>query len=166
MSLFLLWGRPKMAKHSRLVKKGSRGTQKVNLSVFGHLGPLLGPFAPYEQNSVLQRCFRARSKTMRTSCLGGLSIMWVPKLLLTPVKLGFLAQKLQNFAQNCFFLPTIGIFGPFGPMADQKTMRKRCFGVFISVVWVTKLFLPPIKIRIFGPKKGQIWPKICFLGHI
>ena len=23
-------------------------------------------------------------------------------------------------------------------------------------MWVTKLLLPPVKIRIFGPKKGQI----------
>ena len=30
----------------------------------------------------------------------------------------------------------------------------------------TKTLLPPVKIRIFVLKNGQIWPKICFPGHI
>ena len=66
---------PKMAKHGRLVNapKWSKGTKMVNLSLFDHLGPLLGPFGPFwtisdkndffapnGQNRVLQRCFRAK----------------------------------------------------------------------------------------------------------
>jgi len=30
---------------------------------------------------------------------------------------------------------------------------------------VPKLFLTPIKIRIFGPKTAKIWSKICIFGH-
>ena len=30
-----------------------------------------------------------------------------------------LAQKLPNLAQNWLFWPNLGIFGPFGPMADH-----------------------------------------------
>ena len=41
-------------------------------------------------------------------------------------------------------------FGPFDPMPDQKTMRTSCPGGFY-VMWVPKLLLTPIKIRIFGP---------------
>ena len=57
-------------------------------------------------------------KTMRTSYLGGLSIMWVPKLLLTPVKIRNFGPKTAKFGQNMHFGPNIGIFCPFGPMPD------------------------------------------------
>ena len=33
-------------------------------------------------------------------------------------------------------------------------------------MWVTKLLISPVKKKDFLPKKGQIWPKICFLGYI
>ena len=42
-------------------------------------------------------------KTMRTRCLGGFSVMWVTKLLISPVKKGFFAQKWPNLAQNWHF---------------------------------------------------------------
>ena len=42
-------------------------------------------------------------KTMRTRCLGGFSVMWVTKLLISPVKKGFFAQKQPNLAQNWHF---------------------------------------------------------------
>ena len=41
-------------------------------------------------------------------------------------------------------------------MPNQKAMRKRCLGGS-SFMWVPKLD--------FGPKNGQIWPKICICGH-
>ena len=61
------------------------------------------------------------------------------------------------------FWPNMGIFGPFGPMADQKTMRTRCLGGS-SVTWVPKLLLPFVKTRIFVPKKAKFGPKYAFLG--
>ena len=58
---------------SKVVQRGPKGTKMVNLSLFDHLGPRLGPsgpfwtisdkndfFAPNGQNRVLQRCFRAK----------------------------------------------------------------------------------------------------------
>ena len=45
---------------------------------------------------------------MQTRGLVGIFVMWVPKLLLTPEKLRFLAQNRQ-------ILPKIGNFGHFGP---------------------------------------------------
>ena len=83
--------------------------------------------------------------------------MWVPKILLTPKK-GFLAHKRPKLA----FWPNIGIFGPFGPMANQKMMQTRCLGSF-SVTWVPKLLLPPVRLGLFA-QKGQIWSKICIFG--
>ena len=48
---------------------------------------------------------------MRARCLGGFFVMWVPKLLLSPVKVFFLLK-------NNPFWPEIGIFGYFGPGLD------------------------------------------------
>ena len=43
-------------------------------------------------------------KTMWTRCLGGFSVMWVTKLLISPVKKkGFFAQKRPNLARNWHF---------------------------------------------------------------
>ena len=41
-------------------------------------------------------------------------------------------------------------------------MGTRCLGGF-SVVWVAKLLISPVKIRI--PKNDQIWPEIGIFGH-
>ena len=40
-------------------------------------------------------------------------------------------------------------------MLDQKTMQTRCLGAF-SVMWVTKLLISPVKIRIFCPRTTKI----------
>ena len=48
-------------------------------------------------------------------------------------------------------------------MPDQNTMQTRYIGCF-SVMWVPKLLLSPVKIRIFFPNH-QIWPKIGIFGH-
>ena len=42
-------------------------------------------------------------KSMRTRCLGGFSVMWVTKLLISPVKKRFFAPKRPNLAQNWHF---------------------------------------------------------------
>ena len=47
-------------------------------------------------------------------------------------------------------------------MPDQKPMQTRCLGGF-SVMWVTKLLISPVKIRIFCPKKSKFGPKMAFL---
>ena len=126
------------------------------------------------------------------------SVMWVPKLLLTPKKIrmnvliwpkiGFFGQinnakkvrrwfscyigtktfassQKKNLAKNWHFFhfgPNIGIFGPFCFMPDQKTMRTKCLGSF-SVMWVPKLLLSSVKIRIFCPKTTKFGPKLAFL---
>ena len=40
---------------------------------------------------------------MQTRCLGGFSVIWVTKLLISQVKKGFFAQKRPNLAQNWHF---------------------------------------------------------------
>ena len=44
---------------------------------------------------------------MRTRCLGGFSVMWVTKLLISPVKKGFFAQKPPNLARIWHFWPLL-----------------------------------------------------------
>ena len=61
----------------------------------------MGIFGPFDH--------KPDQKKMRTSCLGGFSVMLVPKLLLSPVK------KLGIFAKNDQILPEIDIFGHIGP---------------------------------------------------
>ena len=56
------------------------------------------------------------------------SVMLVPKLLLTPIKIRICGPILA-------LLPNIGIFGPFGPMPDQKTMRTKCYSGFMISVY-------------------------------
>ena len=43
-------------------------------------------------------------KTMQARCLGGLYIMWVPKLLLSPVKIRNFGQKSAKFGPKMAFL--------------------------------------------------------------
>ena len=56
----------------------------------------------------------------------------------------------------------MGIRGPFDLMPDQKTMWTSCLGGF-PIIWVPKLFLTPLKTRIFGPKTAKFGPKYAFL---
>ena len=107
-------------------------------------------------------CPMPDQKPMGTRCLGWFSVMWVTKLLISPVKKGFFAQKRPNLAQNWHFGPDIDNFGPFDLMPDQKTMRTSCLCGFF-IMWVPKRLLAPIKIRIFGPKTAKFGPKSAFL---
>ena len=46
-------------------------------------------------------------------------------------------------------------FCTFCPMPDQKPMWTRCLGGF-SVMWVTKLLIPPVKNGFFAPKRPNL----------
>ena len=53
-------------------------------------------------------------------------------------------------------------------MPDQKNKYERCLGGF-SVMWITKLLLPPLEIRIFCANKAKFGPKyavVVILGQI
>ena len=72
-------------------------------------------------------------KTMRTSCLGGFSVMLVTNLLLYPL-------KTAKFGPKYGFLVILGqILAYFVPCLT-KPMQSRCLGVF-SVMWVLKFLL-------------------------
>ena len=47
-------------------------------------------------------------KTMRTTCLGGFSVMWVIKLLISPVKTRIFCPKTTKFGPKLAFLVNLG----------------------------------------------------------
>ena len=73
--------------------------------------------------------------------------------------------KTAKFGPKLPFWPNIGIVGPFDPMPDQKKIRLSCLGGF-SVMWVPKLLLPPVKIRIFGQKRLNFAQNMLCWAHI
>ena len=50
-------------------------------------------------------------KTMRTRCVGGFPVMWVTKLLIFPVKKGFVCSKTTKSSPKLAFLTVAGSFG-------------------------------------------------------
>merc|ERR1712147_593651 len=64
---------------------------------------------------------------------------------------------LSFWAKHCHFFHILS-------NAQPKTMCIRCLGEF-SVMWVTKLLIFPVEIRIFFPQNDQIWPKIGIFGQ-
>ena len=77
------------------------------------------------------------------------------KTFASSCKIRNFGPKRPNLVQNmlfCPFWPNIGNFGPFCPMPDKNTMQTRCLCVF-SGIWVPKLLLSPVRIRIFCPKR-------------
>ena len=95
---------------------------------------------------------------MQRSCLGGSSIMLVPKLLLTLKKIRIFGPKTAKFGPKYAIFVILGqilpFFGTCSPMPDQNTMWTRCLGGF-SVMWVTK------KKELFA-QNDQIW-QFCSL---
>ena len=102
---------------------------------------------------------------MRARFVGGFSVTWVPNLLIPPVVIGIFDPNGQIWSKICIFGhfgPNVGIFGPFRPVSYQKTMQTRCLSGF-SVMWVPKLLLSPVKIRMFCPKPTKFGAILVFL---
>ena len=103
-------------------KIGFWAQKRPNLAQNWHFGPNIGIFAPFD--------LKPDQKTMQTSCLDGFLLCWYQNFYLLPKELGFLTQKRPNLAKNWHFWPNMGIFGPFNPMPDLKTIRTSCLGGF------------------------------------
>ena len=88
----------------------------------GLIGPKTGIFG-YIWAFLAHLILFPTKKTMQTSCLGGFFVIWVPKLLLTPVKIRIFGPKTAKFGLKLFFWPNIGIFGPFGFVATIKRCK-------------------------------------------
>ena len=113
-------------QHSKVVQKGPKGTKMVNLNVFDHLGPILGPsgpfwtildkndfFAPNGQSRGWQRCFGAKYQ-----------------FLFETVQKGPDGPKRVPYGQKHLGWPFWSLSDPFGPLwsVDKPAM----FGPFWS----------------------------------
>ena len=56
-------------------------------------------------------------------------------------------------------------FLPIWSHARPKSVRTMCLGGFF-VMWVTKLLIFPVEIRIFCPKTTKFGPKLAFLVNL
>ena len=91
------------------------------------------------------RCPMPDQKPMWTRCLGGFCVMWVPKLLISPVKKGFFAPKRPNLAQNWHFwsiwarpcrLIRCPVGGSVGGCGARAVSRKTpIYFIFIPTGW-------------------------------
>merc|ERR1712047_42475 len=93
--------------------------------------------------------------------------MLVPKLLLTPIKLGFLAQKRPNLVQNLHFWPFWAKYCHFlhilSNAQPKNNVNKVPRWVFRYVG--NKTFDFSSKKKDILPKNDQIWPKIGIFGR-
>ena len=81
--------------------------------MFGHFRPNIGILALFSMPD---------QKTMQTRCLGGFSVMWVTKLLISPVKKGFFAQNWHFFILGwLIWCPIGGLVGGGAWAVSRKT---------------------------------------------
>ena len=92
--------------------------KRPNLAQNWHFRPNIGIFGPFD--------LIPDKKTMRTSCLGGFSIMWVPKLLLTPTKIRIFGPKTSKFGPKYAFLVILGQILPFFAHFIQCLTKNQC----------------------------------------
>ena len=94
--------------------------------------------------------------------------MWVTKLLISPVKKRIFCPKTTKFGPKLAFLVNLGqamqaysmpCCGSVGGCGARAVSRKTP----IYFMWVTKLLISPVKIRIFCPKKSKFGRKMAFL---
>ena len=101
-------------------KIGFWAQKRPNLAQNWHFGPNIGIFGPFD--------LMPDQKTMRTSCLGGFSIIWVPKLLLTPLKIRIFGLKTAKFGPKYAFLDILGqilaFFAHFVPCLTKNQCKQ------------------------------------------
>ena len=99
---------------------------------------------------------------MRTSCLGGFSNMWVPKLLLTPIKIRIFSPQTAKICPKYAFLvifnQILAFFAHFVPCPNKNQCEQGARWVFRYAGNNTLAF--PSKNWDFLPKNDQIWPEI------
>ena len=121
-------------------------------------GPKLAFWAKYQHFWPIWSSASPKKNANKLS--GWFSVMLVPKLLLTPIKIRIFCPKRPNLVQNIYFWSFWAKychFCTFCPMSDQKPMWTRCLGGF-SIMWVTKLLISPVKKGFFA----QFGPKLVF----
>merc|ERR1712107_34011 len=138
-------------------KIGFWAQKRPNLAQNWHFGPNIGIFGPFDlmpdqKNNVdkLSRWF---------------SVMLVPKLLLTPIKIRIFGPKTAKFGPKSAFLVIFGQILPFLHILSNARPKNNVNKV---PMWVfryvgNKTFDFSSKKRIFCPKTTKFGPKLAFL---
>ena len=92
-------------------------------------------------------------------------VMLVPKLLLNPIKTRIFGPKTAKFGPKSAFLVIMGQILPFFHILSNARPKNNVNKVprWVFRMWVTKLLISPVKIRIFCPKTTKFGPKLAFL---
>ena len=97
----------------------------------------------------------ARPQKKQTRCLGVFSVMWVPKLLLTPQRIGISGPKTAKF---CLRFWTI--WSHARPKNNANKVP-RCFFRYMGTI----TFAFSSDNKGFSPQNDHIWPEISIFGH-
>ena len=138
-------------------KLGFWAKKRPNLAQNWNCGPNIGIFGPFD--------LMPDQKTMRTSCLGGFSIMWVPKLLLNPSIIRYLAQKRPNLVKNMHFWSFQAKHWHFLPISSHARPKINANKVLRWVLHYmgNKTFDFSSKNQDFCPRTNNFGPKFAFL---
>ena len=106
-------------------------------------------------------------KTLRTSCLGGFSVMLVPQHLLTPIKVRIFGPKMAKFGPKYAFLVILGQILPLLHILSNARPKNNVNKVPRSVFRYVgnKAYDFSSKKKDFLPKNDQIWPKTGIFGQ-
>ena len=111
------------------------------ICIFGHFGPNIAIFCPFRP--------MPDQKPMRTRCLSGFSVMWVTKLLISPGKIEYFAQKSPILAQKwhfCSFWARPCQLIWLVVVAHRLYLARHLFTLYIS--------------RIFSQEDFALWSKL------
>ena len=120
------------------------------ICIFGHFGPNIAIFCTF--------CPMPDQKTIWTRCLGGFSVMWVTKLLFSPVKKGIFVPITTKFGPKLAFLVQ---FGPGHAGLFSALLVGRLVVVARGLYLARHLFT----LGYFCLKNDQNSSKICIFGH-
>ena len=99
--LSMFWPRPeKVVQRKEYPFWPINGQIWPNLCILGHFGPNIGIFGQF--------CPLPNQKTLRRRCLCGFSVMLIPKLLLSLVKIRIFCPKTTKFSPKLAFLVISG----------------------------------------------------------
>ena len=85
------------------------------------------------------------------------SVKWVPKLGPNTAKF------CPNYAFVVILCQILAFFAHLVPCPTKKQLEQGAWVVY-SGMWVPKLLFPPVRIRIFCPKKAQFGQQYAFSG--
>ena len=134
--------------------------QKSRLPYKKKFGSKKHTFAPSAQLEPHRSMFSTRKR-----CLIGFPIWGYQKFYSLPPKNWILGPKTAKFGPKLAFWAKYRHFWPIWSNAWPKNNADK-LPKWFSVMWVTKLLIFPVEIKIFCPKMTKFGPKLAFLVNL